>query len=112
VAREDDIFQGINSRSGPTWEGPDPYIYGPDLRVGSRTSTSTNRTPGIGLGPLSVGSRRLTAESQDSMTKNTLTLIKARRGSGADTRPDRTVYASAPRSGGDPMLLRGPLPVT
>jgi hypothetical protein len=29
-------------------------IYGSDLRVRSRTSTSTNRTPGLGPGPLCV----------------------------------------------------------
>jgi hypothetical protein len=75
VAREDDIFQGINSRSGPPWEGPDPCIYGPDLRVRSRTSTGTNRTPGMGLGPLCVGHGPLTAGSQDSGTKNTRTLF-------------------------------------
>jgi hypothetical protein len=44
--------------------------------------------------------------------KNTQALIKARRGSEADTCPDHTVYASAPRSGGAPMLPRGLLPVT
>jgi hypothetical protein len=62
--------------------------------------------------PLRVGSGPLTAGSRDSETKNTQALIKARRGSGADTCPDHTVYASAPRSGGDPMLPRGLLPVT
>jgi hypothetical protein len=50
--------------------------------------------------------------SRDSATKNTQALIKARRGSGADTCPDHTVYASAPRSGRDPMLPRGLLPMT
>jgi hypothetical protein len=75
VAREDDILQGINSRSGPPWEVS-------DLWVRSRTSTGTNRTPGMGPGPLCVGSGPLTAESQDSGTKNTWTLIKTRRGSG------------------------------
>jgi hypothetical protein len=43
---------------------------------------------------------------------NTQALIKVRRGSGADMCPDHTAYASAPRSGGDPMLPRGLLPVT
>jgi hypothetical protein len=59
----------------------------------------------VGSGPLTVGSR-------DSGTKNTQALIKAKQGSGADTCPDYTAYASAPRSGGDPMLPRGLLPVT
>jgi hypothetical protein len=72
----------------------------------------SNRTPRMGFEPLYVGSGPLTAGSQDSGAKNTQALIKARRGSGADTCPDHTVYASAPRSGGDPMLPRGLLHVT
>jgi hypothetical protein len=99
--------------------GPDPYgkvldpcIYGPDLRAGSRTSAGTNQTPGTGLGPLCVGSGPLTAGSRDFEIKNTQALIKAKRGSGADTCPDHTACASAPRSGGDPMLPCGLLPVT
>jgi hypothetical protein len=72
----------------------------------------TNRTPRTGPGPLCVGSGPLTAGSRDSGTQNTQALVKAKRGSGADTCPDHIVYASAPRSGGDPMLPRGPLPVT
>jgi hypothetical protein len=59
-----------------------------------------------------VGSGPLTAGFRDSGTKNTQALIKARRGSGADTCPDLIAYASAPRSGGDPMLPRGQLRVT
>jgi hypothetical protein len=91
---------------------PNPYIYGLDLRARSRTSTGANRTPGTGPGPLCVGSGPLTAESRDSETKNTRALIKTKRGSGADTCPGHTTYASAPRSGGAPMLPRGTLPVT
>jgi hypothetical protein len=90
----------------------DPYIYEPDLRVRSRTSTGMNRTPGMSPGPLCVGSGPLTIGSRDSGTKSTQTLIKARWGSGADTCLDHAVYASAPCSGGDPMLPRGPLPET
>jgi hypothetical protein len=67
---------------------PSPYIYGPDLRVRSSTSTGTNRTPWMGPRPLCVGSGPLTAGSWDSGTKSTRTLIKTRRGSGADTCPD------------------------
>jgi hypothetical protein len=59
-----------------------------------------------------VGSGPLTAGSQDSGTKNNQALIKARRGSGADTCPDHAMYASAPRSGGAPMLPRGTVHVT
>jgi hypothetical protein len=72
----------------------------------------TNRTPRTGPGPLYVGSGPLTAGSRDFGTKNIRTLIRTRRGSGADTCPDHTVGASAPRSGGDPMLPRGLLLVT
>jgi hypothetical protein len=89
----------------------DPCIYGPDLGAGSRTSAGTDRTPGMGLGSLCVGSGPPSVESQDSGTKSTRTLLKARRGSGADTCLDHTVYASALRLGRDPMLPRGPLPV-
>jgi hypothetical protein len=39
-------------------------------------------------------------------------LNQGQTGSGADTCPNHTVYASALRSGGDPMLPRGLLPVT
>jgi hypothetical protein len=98
--------------SDPHGKVPDPCIYGPDLQVRSRTSTGANLTPRMGSGPLCVGSGPLTTGSRDSGTKNTQTLIKTRQGSGADTCPDHTVYASAPRSGGDPMLPRGLLPVT
>jgi hypothetical protein len=71
----------------------------------------TNWTPGMGHRPLCVGSGPLTTGSQCSGTKSTRTLVKARRGSGADTCPDHTAYASAPRSGGDLLLPRGQLPV-
>jgi hypothetical protein len=66
----------------------------------------------MGFGPLCVGSGPLTAGSRESGIKNTQALIKDRRGSGADTCPDHTVYASAPRSGGAPMLPRGTVHVT
>jgi hypothetical protein len=89
-----------------------PLYIRPDLRVRSRTSTDTNRTPGMGPGPLCVGSGSLTTGSQGSGTKSTQTLVKARWGSGADTCPDHTAYASAPHSGGDLLLPRGQLPVT
>jgi hypothetical protein len=112
VAREDNILQGTNGGSGPHGKVPDPCIYGPDLRAGSRTSAGTNRTPGMGPRPLCVGSKPLTAGSQDSETRNTQALIKAKRGSDADTCPDHTACASAPRPGGDLMLPRGLLPVT
>ena len=78
----------------------------------SRTPTGMNRTPRMGSGPLCVGSGPLTAGSRDSGTKNTQALIKARRGSGADTCPDHTVYTSTLRSGGAPMLPRGMVHVT
>jgi hypothetical protein len=112
VAREDDTFQGINSESRPHGKVSDPYICRPGLRVRSRTSTGANWASRMGSGPLCVGSGPLTAGSRDSGTENTQALIKARRGSGADTCPDLIVYTSAPRSGRDPMLPRGLLHVT
>jgi hypothetical protein len=69
------------------------------------------RTPRTGPGPPCAGSRPLTTGSRGSGTKSTRTLVKAR-GSGADTCPDHTAYASAPHSGGDLMLPRGQLPAT
>jgi hypothetical protein len=95
----------------PHGKVPDPYISRPDSRVRSRTSTGADSTPWMGSGSLYVGSGPLTVGSRDSGTKNTQTLIEARRGSRADTCPDHTVYASAPRSGGAPMLPCGLLPV-
>jgi hypothetical protein len=65
----------------------------------------------MGSGPLCVRSRPLTAGPRDSVIENTQALIKARWGSEADTCPDPTVYTSAPRSGGAPMLPRGMVPV-
>jgi hypothetical protein len=73
-------------------------MYKPDPWDGSRT-------PQEGSGLLTVGSR-------DSKAKNTQALIKAMRGSGADTCPYHTTSAPTSRSGGDPMLPRGLLPVT
>jgi hypothetical protein len=98
--------------SDPYGKVLDPCIYKLGLRVKSGTSTGTNRTPRMGSGPLSVGSGPLTAGSRDSETENTQALIKARRGSGADTCPNLTVYASAPRSGGAPMVPRGMVHMT
>jgi hypothetical protein len=112
VAREDDILQGINSGSGPPWESTGPlYIQtGPSGKVQDLHGREPD--PLDGFGPLCVVSGPLTAGSRDSGTKNTEALIKARRGSGADTCPDHTVYASVPRSGGDSMLPRGLLLMT
>jgi hypothetical protein len=112
VARGDDILQGGDSESGPprgsarpldAQPGPpgkdqDLHRYKPDPWDGSRT-------PQEGSGLLTVGSR-------DSKAKNTQALIKARRRSGVDMCPDHTTSALTPRSGGDPMLPCGLLPVT
>jgi hypothetical protein len=112
VVGENDTPQGINGGSGPPWKVPDPRMYRLDLRAGSRTSVEIDRTPRTGPGPLCVGSGPPSAGSRDSGTKNTQALIKARRGPGADTCPDHTMYTSAPRPGGAPMLQHGLLPVT
>jgi hypothetical protein len=107
------IYSKVSTVSpDPHGKVSDPYIHRPGLRVMSRTPTGANRTPRMGSGPLCVGSELLTIGSRDSETENTEALIKARRGSGADTCPDLIVYASAPRPGGDPMLPRGLLHVT
>jgi hypothetical protein len=77
MAREDDILQGINSESGPPWEGVGPLYIQTGPRVRSKISTGANRTPRTGPGPPCVGSEPLTVGSQDSGTKNTQALIKA-----------------------------------
>jgi hypothetical protein len=72
------MYSNVSTVSpNPHGKVPDPCIYRPDLRVRSRTSTGANRTPGMGSGPLYVGSGTLTVGSQDSRTKNTQALIKA-----------------------------------
>jgi hypothetical protein len=91
-----------------------------------QTPAYTDQSFGQGPGPprvltgppgrvldLSVwGSGLPSAGSRDSGTKNTHALIKARRGSEANTCPGHTAYASAPHSGGAPMLPRGTLLMT
>jgi hypothetical protein len=51
---------------GPHGKVPDPCMYRPDLRAGSRTSADIDRTPGTGPGPLCVGSGPPSAGSRDS----------------------------------------------
>jgi hypothetical protein len=107
------IYSKVSAVSpDPHGKVPDPCIYRPSLWVRSRTPTGADQTPRMGSGPLCVGSGPLTVGSRDSGIENTQALIKARRGSGADTCPDLIVYTSAPRPGGDPMLSCGLLHVT
>jgi hypothetical protein len=77
----------------------DPCIYRPGLRVRSRTSTGTNRTPRMGFGPLCVGSGPLTAGSRGSRTENTQALIKGQAGvrSRHVSGPYRIRFCSLPR---------------
>jgi hypothetical protein len=112
AARRDDILQGGDSGSkpprenaGPLDEQPIPPSEVQDLHRYKLDSWDGSQTLQEGSGLLTVGSR-------DSKTKNTQALIKAERGSGADTCPNHTMYTSAPRSGEDPMLPRGLLPMT
>jgi hypothetical protein len=110
---ENMIYSKVSTVSpDPHGKVSDPCIYRPRLRVRSRTPTGANQTPRMGFEPLYVGSRPLIAGSRDSGTENAQALIKARRGSGADTCPDLIVYASAPRPGGDPMLPHGLIHMT
>jgi hypothetical protein len=111
VAKKDDILQGGDSGSGPPRESVGPLDAQPgppsevqDLHRYKLDPRDGSRTP-------QEGSELLTVGSQDSKAKNTQALIKARWGSGADTCPDHTASAPTPRSGGDPMLPRGLLPV-
>jgi hypothetical protein len=105
---EKKIYSKVSTVSpDPHGKVSDPCIYRLGLRVRSSTSTGANWTPRMGSGPLCVGSGPLTAGSRDFGTENTQALIKARRGSRADTCPDLIVYASAPRPSEDSMLSRG-----
>jgi hypothetical protein len=100
--------------SDPHGKVSDPWMHSSNLRARIRTSTGTKQTPGRvpdGRTPQGGGSGPLTVGSRDSKAKNTQALIKAERGSGADTCPDHIAYASAHRSGGDLMLPRAQLPV-
>jgi hypothetical protein len=85
--------------SDPHRKVPDPCIYRPGLRVRSRTSTGTNRTPRMGSGPLCVGSGPLTAGSRGSGTENTQALIKGQAGvrSRHVSGPYRIRFCSPPR---------------
>jgi hypothetical protein len=111
VAKKDDILQSGDSGSGPPRENAGPLEAQPGLPGGVQNlhkykpdPWDRSRTPQEGSGPVSVGSR-------DAKEKNTQALIKARRGSGADTCPDHVASAPTPRSSGDPMLPCGLLPV-
>jgi hypothetical protein len=119
------------------WTAPGPprgqeRQYTPWCQQWAQTPTGKCRTPGYtartsgqgpgpprvqtgpptGPGPPCEGPRSLKTRSRDSKRRSTWTLIKARRGSRADTCPDHIAYASAPRSGGDLMPPRGQLTVT
>jgi hypothetical protein len=96
----------------PHRKTPNPWMHSPDLRGEVQdlhrykpNPWDRSRTPQRGSGPLTVGSR-------DPKAKNTQALTEAMRGSSADTCSDHTACASSSRSSGDPMLPRGPLPVT
>jgi hypothetical protein len=88
----------LDAYLGPPGEVRDLHRYKPNTWDGSRTPQK--------------GSELLTMGSRDSKAKNTQALIKARRGSDADTCPDHTASAPTPRSDGDPMLPHGLLSVT
>jgi hypothetical protein len=107
------IYPKVSTMSpDPHGKVSDPCIYRLGLRVRSRTPAGANWTPRMGSGPLYVGSGPLIAGSRDSGRENTQALIKARRGSGADTCLDLIVCTSAPRSGGAPMLPHSMVHVT
>jgi hypothetical protein len=112
VARKNNILQGGDSGFGPPRENvgapdaqPGPPGEVQDLHRYKPDPWDESRTPREGSGLFTVGSR-------DSKAKNTEALIKARRGSGADTCPAHTTSTPTPCSGGGPVLPRGLLPVT
>jgi hypothetical protein len=75
------IYSKVSTVSpDPHGKVSDPCIYRPGLRVRSRTSTNTNRTPRMGSEPLYVGSGPLTAGSRGSGRENTQALIKGQAG--------------------------------
>jgi hypothetical protein len=106
------MCQTVNNGSEPPRESVGPLDTQPGPPGKVQDLRGYKPDPGTGPGPLCVGSGSLTTKSRNSRRRSTRTLIKVRRGSGADTCPDHIAYASAPRSGGDPMLPRGQLPVT
>jgi hypothetical protein len=110
--KKDDVTQDISSGSGLPWESVGPLCVrtGPPAKVQNRHKHAW--TPGRAPGPPWAGSEPLAARSQGSGAKGTQALVKVRQGSGADTCPDHTAYASVPHSGGDPILPRGLLPLT
>jgi hypothetical protein len=100
------IYSNV-STVGPDPHGKvlDPCIYRPDLQARSRTLPGANRTPLCGV-------RATHSRVPGFRDKEYPSLNQGQAGSGADTCPDRTAYASAPRLGGTPMLPRGTLPMT
>jgi hypothetical protein len=105
-------LQGINSGSGPPWEGARPLHTqtGPpgkvkDLHGREPDPWDGSRTPLCGV-------RATHSRVPGFWDEEYPGLNQGQAGSGADTCPDHTMCASAPRSGGDPMLPRGLLPVS
>jgi hypothetical protein len=94
----------VSSTGAAMW--PEETIYSMVSTVGPNPHEKVSN-PWIHSPDLRVGSMSLTTRSRDSRRRSTRTLIKTRQGSGADTCPDHIACASAPRSGGGPMLPRG-----
>jgi hypothetical protein len=103
---------GVNSGFGPPWEsaGPLRMRTGPpgkvqDLYGREPDLWDRSQTPQCGV-------RATHSRVPRFRDKEYPGLNQGQAGFGADTCPDHAVYASAPRSSGDPMLPRGLLPVT
>jgi hypothetical protein len=87
-------------------ETPDPYTHNPDPRIRSRT-------PKLRVGSLWMGVR--IPPSKVRTTHNEVPgqgISWPKQGSSTGTCPGFILCTCAPRSGGDPMLPHGLLPVT
>jgi hypothetical protein len=99
VARKDDISQDAIS-----WTGPPRGSTGPSNTVQDSQVSAPGPLDGVRIPPSKVRATRNEVPGQG--------IPWPKQGSGIDTCPGFILCACAPRSGGDPMLPRGLLPVT
>jgi hypothetical protein len=105
------MLQEISSKSGPPWECAEP------LGLAARTPRGGPGPPRVHARPLGWGpdpSTRGPDRSQQGPRVLGQKILKpwSKTKQGPVTCLDPILYASAPRPSEDPMLPRGPLPVT
>jgi hypothetical protein len=106
------MLQDVNSKSEPSWESAGPLGMQPGPPGRSGTTTCAGRVRGMESGPPTWDPDRPWQGPGIPRQEKIKPWSRTRLGSGADMCPDPILYTSAPRPGGDPMLLRGPRPVT